>query len=159
MSQENVEAFKRGLEASNRRDIEALVDTLDPGVSWSPAVPVLLGAEAKVYRGHDGVREMFRGFYDAVDEIHVEYSEIRDLGDRVLGIGRIRTRGKASGAATESPFACISDFKHGKSVRVRPIRSPGTPSKPPGCGNRPIERRESRRGAAEARLDAGRRRE
>src|SRR6266513_2991360 len=104
MSQENVEQFKRGAEASNRRDIDALIDTLDAGVSWSPAFPVLLGGETKVYRGHDGVREMFRGFYDVVDEIHVEYSEIRDLGDRVVGIGRLRMRGKASGAATESPF-------------------------------------------------------
>jgi ketosteroid isomerase-like protein len=124
MSQENVDSFKRGLEASNRRDIEALVETLDPEVEWSPAFPVLLGEEAKVYRGHDGVREMFRGFYDVVDEIHVEYSEIRDLGDRVVGIGRGRVRGQASGAATESPFACISDFKNGKSVRVRTYLDP-----------------------------------
>src|SRR3954454_4434825 len=124
MSQENVDQFKRGLEASNRRDIEALLHTLDPEVEWTPAVPVSLGEEAKAYRGHDGVREMFRAFYDVVDEIHVEYSEIRDLGDQVVGIGRIRFRGKASGAATESPFACISDFKNGKSVRVRTYLDP-----------------------------------
>jgi len=49
-----------------------------------------------VYRGHDGIREMFRGFYDAVDEIHVEYSEIRDLADRVMGIGRARIRGNSA---------------------------------------------------------------
>ena len=67
---------------------------------------------------------MFRGFYDALDEIHAEYSEIRDLGDRVVGIGRLRMRGKASGAATESPFACISDFKNGKVIRVRTSLDP-----------------------------------
>src|SRR5436190_24251153 len=124
MSQENVDQFKRGLEASNRRDIEALLDTLDPEVEWSPAFPVMLGGEAKVYRGHDGVREMFPAFYDVVDEIRVEYSEIRDLGDRVVAIVSGRTRGKASGAATESPFACISDFKNGRSVRVRTYLDP-----------------------------------
>src|SRR5947207_8951505 len=124
MSQENVQSFKRGLEASNRRDIDALLETLDPEVEWSPAFPVLLGEEAEVYRGHDGIREMFRGFYDVVDEIHVEYSEIRDLGDRVVGIGHGRVRGQASGASTESPFACISDFRNGKSVRVRTYLDP-----------------------------------
>ncbi len=124
MSQENVEKTKRGAEASNRRDIEALLVDLDPEIEWSPAFPVLLGEEAKVYRGHDGVREMFRGFYDALDEIHVEYSEIRDLGDRVVAIGRIRTRGKASGAATESPFALVSDVKNGKTTRVRTYLDP-----------------------------------
>jgi hypothetical protein len=55
-----------------------------------------------VYRGHEGVPEMFRDFYDVFAEIDVEFSEIRDLGDRVVAIGRIRTRGKESGAETES---------------------------------------------------------
>ena len=32
MSQENVEAFKRGLEAGNRGDVEALLEELDAEV-------------------------------------------------------------------------------------------------------------------------------
>jgi ketosteroid isomerase-like protein len=122
MSQENVDQFKRFAEASNRRDIDALLESLDPEVVWSPEPGVWGGEEAEVYRGHDGVREMFRGFYEVVDEIHVEYSEIRDLGDRVVGIGRIRMRGQASGASTESPLVSISDFKNGKAIRVRTYR-------------------------------------
>jgi ketosteroid isomerase-like protein len=124
MSQENVEKTKRGAEAVSRRDIEALLEDLDPEVEWTPAFPVLLGGGTKVYRGHDGVRQMFRAFYDALDEIHAEYSEFRDLGDRVVAIGRIRTRGKASGATTESPFALVSDLKNGKTIRVRTYLDP-----------------------------------
>ena len=124
MSQENVENFKRGAEASNRRDIEAQLELLDPEVEWSPAFPVLLGGEEKVYRGHEGVREMFQGFYDVLDEINVEYSEVRDLGDRILGIGRLRIRGGGSGISTESPFAVITDLKNGKAVRVRTYLDP-----------------------------------
>ena len=124
MSQENVENFKRGAEASNRRDIETQLELLDPAVEWSPAFPVLLGGEAKVYRGHDGVREMFRDFYEVLDEIHVEYSEIRDLGDQIVGIGRLRIRGRASGIPTESPFAVISDIRNGKAIRVRSYLDP-----------------------------------
>jgi hypothetical protein len=37
MSQENVEAFKRGFEAYNRRDIAALLQELDPEVEWYSA--------------------------------------------------------------------------------------------------------------------------
>ena len=33
MSHENVETFKRAVEAANRRDVEALLEELDPG--WS----------------------------------------------------------------------------------------------------------------------------
>ena len=124
MSQENLDQFKRLNEASNRRDIDALLETFDSAVVWRPEPGVLLTGGGEVYPGHDGVREMFRGFYDVLDEIHVEYSEIRDLGDQVVGIGRLRMRGKASGAATESPFACISDFKNGKVILVRTSLDP-----------------------------------
>jgi hypothetical protein len=37
MSQENVEAFKRGSDAVNRRDVEALLADVDPAVEWHPA--------------------------------------------------------------------------------------------------------------------------
>jgi ketosteroid isomerase-like protein len=124
MSQENVELAYRGLDAYNRRDIEALLETLDPEVEWSPAFPVLLGGDGSAYLGHEGIREMFRDFDDVLDEIHVNYSEVRDLGDQVIAIGRIRTRGKASGAATESPFGSVTDFKEGKAVRVRTFLDP-----------------------------------
>jgi ketosteroid isomerase-like protein len=118
MSEENVERVKRGAEAVRRGDIEAQLEDLDPDVEWTPAFPVLLGGGTRVYRGHEGVREMFRGFYETIDEIHAEYSEFHDLGDRIVAIGRIRTRGKESGATTESPFALVADFKDGKTVRV-----------------------------------------
>ncbi len=66
-----------------------------------------------------GALEWFRNLYDTLDEVHVEYSEIRDLGgDRVLAVGRMRTRGKGSGAETESPFASVTQAKDGKAIRI-----------------------------------------
>jgi ketosteroid isomerase-like protein len=117
MSQGNVDALKRGTQAFNRRDIEALLEEVDAEVEWRAALPVTLGGEATVSRGHEGVREMFRGLYEVFDGIRVEYLEFRDLGDRVLAIGRLRTRGKSSGAETESPYIAVADLKNGKAVR------------------------------------------
>jgi hypothetical protein len=51
MSEENVEAFKRALEAGNRRGFDALLEELDPEVEWYPAMQALLGGEATAYRG------------------------------------------------------------------------------------------------------------
>ena len=61
---------------------------------------------------------MFREFYEALDEIHVEYSDVRELGERVVAIGHVRTRGKVSGAVTEEPFALVADFRDGKVSRA-----------------------------------------
>src|SRR3954451_25280618 len=48
---ENVEAFKRGLEARNRGDVETLLAVLDPEVEWHSALYALLGGEQTVFRG------------------------------------------------------------------------------------------------------------
>jgi ketosteroid isomerase-like protein len=118
MSQENVEAFRRGIDAYNHRDVEALLDIHDREVEWHPVLQVLLGGEATVYRGHDGIREFVRDLYEAFAEVHIEIVEIRDLGDRLVASGHLHARGKTSGAETESPIAYVVDFKSGKVTRV-----------------------------------------
>ena len=124
MSQENVESFKRGLQAGNRGDVETLLEQLDPEVEWHSALHALLGGEQTVFRGHDGVREMLRDLDEAFGEIHIEMTEIRDLGDRLVAIGRNRARGRGSGAETETPFALVTEVKDGKTISVRGYLDP-----------------------------------
>jgi ketosteroid isomerase-like protein len=119
MSQENVEAFKRGLEAGNRGDVDTLLEELDPEVEWHSALHALLGGKERVFRGHEGVREMIGDLNEAFDEFQVEVSEIRDLGDRLVAIGRTRARGKASGVETETPYALVTEIRDGRTVSVR----------------------------------------
>jgi hypothetical protein len=57
MSEENVDSFKRGLDAYNRRDLDALMETLDPDLEFHPALAVLLGGQQTVFRGHQGMPE------------------------------------------------------------------------------------------------------
>jgi ketosteroid isomerase-like protein len=118
MSEENVEAFRRGIDAYNRGEIEAVVQEHDPDVEWHPVLLQLLGGEATVYRGHEGIREMIRDAAEAFTGLHFEVLEIRDLGDRLLSECHLRGRGKASGAETETTFAFLVDFRNGKIVRV-----------------------------------------
>lgn len=72
-----------------------------------------------MHRGYEGVRELLRDLDEAFVQIHVEYSEIRDLGDRIVAIGRIRTRGKESGVETESPIGSVTEIKNTKGIRIR----------------------------------------
>jgi ketosteroid isomerase-like protein len=119
MSKENVEAFKRGLEAGNRGDVDALLDELHPKIEWHSALHVLMGGEQTVFRGHQGVRKMLRDLNEAFAEIHIEMSEFRDLGDGLVAIGRTRTRGKASGAEMDRPLAFVTEIRDGKTISIR----------------------------------------
>ena len=80
MSQANVETYKRGVGAFNRRDIEGLLEELDPGIEMQLALPAMFGGEATAFRGHDGCRNLVRDLDEAFAELQIEISEIRDLG-------------------------------------------------------------------------------
>ncbi len=124
MSQENVEAYRRGLDAFNRGDVEAMLEVLDPDVVMHLALPAMFGGEATAFRGHDECREFLRDLDEAFAEFMVEISEIRDLGERLVTIGHLHGRGKESGAEVESPIGYVIDFKNGKVVRYRDYFDP-----------------------------------
>ena len=118
MSEENVEAFKRATDALNRRDVEAMLDEAHPEVEWHSALVAPLEGEATVYRGHEGVRQLRRDVDEAFVELQVDYTDIRDLGDRVLAIGRASARGRESGAEIETAVGSVVDFEDGKGIRI-----------------------------------------
>ncbi|HSJ17290.1 MAG TPA: nuclear transport factor 2 family protein [Solirubrobacterales bacterium] len=119
MSQENVEAFKRAIEAYNRRDIDTFLEMFEPMVETRPLTLAMFGQEATVYRGHEGIRQFIRDVDEALSQLQVEPLEIRDLGERIVASGRLRARGRASGAEIESPISWLVEFKNGRVIRMR----------------------------------------
>ena len=79
MSEENVEAFERAIEAYNRRDIDGVLGRNGSrrGVGGHFA---LVEGEAKVYRGHEGVRQWLRDIDETFADIRLEIPEVRDRG-------------------------------------------------------------------------------
>jgi ketosteroid isomerase-like protein len=45
--------------------------------------------------------------------------DVRDLGQSVIGIGRMRTRGQASGIEWDASVAYVADVDAGKVTRLR----------------------------------------
>ena len=119
MSQENVELFGRAVEGQNRRDAGAILDALHPDVEWHPGMSAKLAGEATVYRGHAAVREWLEDLWETLPETDLDLPDLRDLGQSVIGIGRMRTRGQASGIEWETPIAYVADVDAGKVTRLR----------------------------------------
>jgi ketosteroid isomerase-like protein len=124
MSEENVEAFRRAVAAYNGRDIDAFLEEFDPEVEWHSLTQVMFGGEQSVYRGHPGVREGLQDMDEALAELQVEVSEIRDLGELIVVIGRVRGHGRASGAETESPINWVVEFRGGRVTRMTDYLDP-----------------------------------
>jgi ketosteroid isomerase-like protein len=121
VTETNVEVTRRGLEAYNAGDVEAIVATVDAEVELIPMRSLLDG---RPYYGHDGIRKFLADMAEEWDEIRIEADEIRDLGDdRVLVLGRFHGKGKASGMEVEAPAAWLSVMRDGKTVLMRAYSS------------------------------------
>jgi ketosteroid isomerase-like protein len=102
MSQENIDAILKAVEALNRRDADAFVAGVSPEVEWETN-PELVGL-GRIYRGRVGVREFFEQLFglETWESIHVEVEEITEASDdRVLFGLLAKARGRGSGALTE----------------------------------------------------------
>lgn len=124
MSQENVDAFGRVLEAYNRRDLDALLELFDPSVEIQPLTLAMFGREGAVYRGHEGIREFVQEVDEVMSQLRVEQLEIRDLGERIVANGRLHARGRASGAEVESPVGWLVEFREGRVIRMTDYPDP-----------------------------------
>jgi ketosteroid isomerase-like protein len=119
MSEQNVEAFRRAVEAYNARDVEVFLETFDQGAEWHALTQAMFGGETTVYRGHEGVRQFMREVDEAFVDVQIEQLEIRDLGERIIASARLTARGRASGAVTQSPISWVVDFRDGRVARMR----------------------------------------
>ncbi len=115
MAREHVEIAKRGMDAFNRRDIDGLLDLCTP----EPALSSRLLDAGADFRGREGLERYFAMLAESWDEFHSVVEEYRDLGDRVLTLGRFTARGRGSGVTVGAPTATIFDFRNGRISRAR----------------------------------------
>jgi ketosteroid isomerase-like protein len=116
MSQENVDAVRRVLEAAGRGDLSDLLSLHDP--EWEGFIPAEYPV-AGTYRGLDGVRAFVEEWLDAWEEFRVEPEEFLDVGDSVVVMVRYWGRGKGSGVEVHDRWAYLYKLRDGKIIRWR----------------------------------------
>jgi ketosteroid isomerase-like protein len=120
MSQANVEIVKRGIDAFNRRDVDALDDLTTPDFEWFPALPSTVEGEGyRGYRGREGIEAYFDDIRGTWEAFRVHGDELRDLGGSVLVLGRAEGRGRGSGVQVDTPLGIVFDFRRAKCLRAR----------------------------------------
>ena len=121
MSQENVEIALAAAEAWNRGDREALMVLWDEEAEFYPLRAQL---ESDSYRGHDGLERFLREMAEDFENVRFEIDEARDAGEQVVGIGRFRARGRASGVDLNVPLGVLTRVRQGKIFYTRFFSEP-----------------------------------
>jgi ketosteroid isomerase-like protein len=65
------------------------------------------------FLGHDGMRRFVADTEEMFELFQISYTDVRDLGERVLAIGSIRMRARGSGVELEVPTAAIAEYRDG----------------------------------------------
>jgi len=110
MSQENVKMMRSAMEAFNRRDGQAFGALLADDVE---IVPVRAALEGTVYRGPDAAEQYCAAVEESWENLGWEVEEVRDGGDWVVALGRIRGEGRGSGAAIDARAGWVARFQDG----------------------------------------------
>jgi uncharacterized protein len=109
MSEQNVDRFRAAIEAMNRRDIEGVLQTMDPEIRFEHRLAALQGS----FVGLEGVRGWLADLAEHFDSWRIYCEDIRDLGDRVLALGTIQASGRESGVETQLPFTVVARIEDG----------------------------------------------
>jgi ketosteroid isomerase-like protein len=120
MSRENVEVVRRIYEAGARREGAAVLPLYDENVEWdSSGSPLGVLEGGAVFRGHEGIREMFRQWYAGWEDVVHHMEELIDVGEHIVAVGTLRGRGRASGVDVAwKNYASTWTLRDGKVVRV-----------------------------------------
>jgi ketosteroid isomerase-like protein len=114
MSQENVDGVYRAIDAFNRRDLDAFLAVMDPGVEFTPYEVMVQGGVP--YRGHEGIRRWWDESFAVLPDLNAEIREVRDLGDVVFVAGLLRAHGAGSGAPIERQMWLAIEWRDGREV-------------------------------------------
>jgi uncharacterized protein len=113
---ERLDIARRGIEAYNRGDFEALMELIDEEVE--AVVPDGM-ANAGTYRGVQGFERMTSHWGEAWQEFRVEVEDMIEEGDAVIAPVMQRARGRGSGVETQMAAVHLMRFRRGRMYRWR----------------------------------------
>jgi ketosteroid isomerase-like protein len=115
MSQENVEIVRRGYDAFNRGDLEAMAADFASNFEYvtTGAVPGMTG----VYQGPEGLAEFLEWMRSEFESPRIDVRELSEAGDQVLAAVTLGGRGKQSGVEASWDIWHLWTVEHGRVVR------------------------------------------
>jgi ketosteroid isomerase-like protein len=113
MSQENVERYRRSIDAWNRGARNEWLEDITP--EWEFVTAGVFPGLSPIYRGREGALELWDAMRAPWDSqgFHFEIGRVEDLGETVLALATIRARGNQSGVEVAREWAHVVTYRGG----------------------------------------------
>src|SRR6476469_3399026 len=122
MSQENVEMVRRVNDLFNAAEIEQALDLVDDDLEmdWTNSIGPLKG----VYRGREGVLELWKSFREAWESVRWDPEEVIEVDEsRLIVVNRVRMRGRGSGVEVNAKGTQLWTLRAGRAKRIKLYQS------------------------------------
>ena len=116
MGADEVELTRLAYAAFNRGDVEGALQHLDPAIEWRMSGTFARGA--RVFHGHDGVREVFAMFNETLEDFRAEPEEVFDANDAVVAPVTMTGRLRGSGEPVSYEVVQVWTIRDRQAVRL-----------------------------------------
>ena len=109
---------QRAYAAANRRDFDVVLMGWDSGSEYRPSGDLMPPDVEPVFHGHDGMRQLWRYWLDAFEDLRWDPEEMLDLGEEQLLVTAQQTgHGSGSGVSVSEPVFQLFTLRRGLVVR------------------------------------------
>jgi ketosteroid isomerase-like protein len=117
----NADLVRDAFERWNTGDREALLADIDPEIEIRVASAELTGVDA--FHGHEGYREWHAAMEESFEVWQIDADSFREIGNRVLALGRMNLRGRGSGVELVQETGWLVEVRDGKMTRFQAFLS------------------------------------
>jgi ketosteroid isomerase-like protein len=121
MSERELEIVRSVVAAWDRGDVDEMERWIAADAELRPLRAQL---EGTVYRGPEGLRELWDDLNADWEDLKLPVDELREVGDKVLALGRLVARGRASGIELEVPIGQLWEVRDGRVVAMVAFSDP-----------------------------------
>lgn len=119
MAESDIDVVCGSHDAFRRRDLDAFVEYMDPGIEFTSLVLEVEGT----YRGHDGIRSWWNDILDVFPEWQPQVEDARQVGERVLLKVRAEGAGTGSGIDVDRAIWQVAEVRDGRIAAWRFFRT------------------------------------
>lgn len=116
MSQENVEIVRRGIDAYNRGDLDAILESWAPDavLDWSNS----RGVEAGVFRGHGEIRAYMQRFLGTFDEVRLVVDDLVEVQEGLLLVESVAYVRGRDGIEAQARSTWLIEIRNGEQTSL-----------------------------------------
>jgi ketosteroid isomerase-like protein len=94
-----------------------MIEVSTPDFEFVPAIAS--GVEGGSIKGPDEFRRFFDEMQETWEIFRLQVDEFREVGDRVIGFGRLTAKGRGSELELDQPIYSVVWFREGKVARLQ----------------------------------------